>query len=101
MMRSSVGGLEVADRGTVVLHGEDITEKSARERNVGFVFQHYALFRHMTVAENIGYGLKVRNVPAARAASSTLSLPMRTTLLPAYPLASPMPFTMKTPSLKM
>jgi sulfate transport system ATP-binding protein len=61
-----IGGLEVADRGTVVLHGEDITGKSARERNVGFVFQHYALFRHMTVAENIGYGLKVRKVPAAR-----------------------------------
>jgi sulfate transport system ATP-binding protein len=61
-----IGGLEVADRGTVELHGEDITEKSARERNVGFVFQHYALFRHMTVADNIGYGLKVRKVDAAR-----------------------------------
>jgi sulfate transport system ATP-binding protein len=61
-----IGGLELADSGTVELHGEDITEKSARERNVGFVFQHYALFRHMTVAENIGYGLRVRNVPTAR-----------------------------------
>ena len=61
-----IGGLEIADSGTVALHGEDITGKSARERNVGFVFQHYALFRHMTVAENIGYGLRVRNVPAAR-----------------------------------
>src|SRR5687767_393719 len=55
-----IGGLEVADRGSVLLHGEDITERSARERNVGFVFQHYALFRHMTVADNIGYGLRVR-----------------------------------------
>jgi sulfate transport system ATP-binding protein len=61
-----IGGLEVADRGSVELHGQDITEKSARERNVGFVFQHYALFRHMTVADNIGYGLRVRRVPAAR-----------------------------------
>ena len=61
-----IGGLEIADRGTVELHGEDITGKSARERNVGFVFQHYALFRHMTVAENIGYGLRVRNVSKAR-----------------------------------
>ena len=61
-----IGGLEVADRGTVELHGTDITNQSARERNVGFVFQHYALFRHMTVAENIGYGLKVRRVPVAR-----------------------------------
>jgi sulfate/thiosulfate transport system ATP-binding protein len=59
-----IGGLEVADAGSVLLHGEDITEKSARERNVGFVFQHYALFRHMTVAENVGYGLKVRKTPA-------------------------------------
>ena len=59
-----IGGLEVADRGSVLLHGEDITDKSARERNVGFVFQHYALFRHMTVAENVGYGLKVRKTPA-------------------------------------
>ncbi|MEQ1855906.1 MAG: sulfate ABC transporter ATP-binding protein [Longimicrobiales bacterium] len=61
-----IGGLEVADAGTVLLHNEDITQKSARERNVGFVFQHYALFKHMTVAENIGYGLKVRSVPAAQ-----------------------------------
>jgi sulfate transport system ATP-binding protein len=58
-----IGGLEVADAGTVLLRGEDITRKSARERNVGFVFQQYALFRHMTVAENIGYALKVRNAP--------------------------------------
>jgi sulfate transport system ATP-binding protein len=60
-----IGGLEVADAGSVLLHGEDITQKSARERNVGFVFQHYALFRHMTVAENVGYALKVRNAPKA------------------------------------
>ncbi len=55
-----IAGLEVADSGAVLLRGEDITQQSARERNVGFVFQHYALFRHMTVAENIGYGLRVR-----------------------------------------
>ena len=44
-------------------HDEDITDHSARDRKVGFVFQHYALFRHMTVADNIGYGLRVRGVP--------------------------------------
>src|SRR5687768_9264794 len=55
-----IGGLEVADAGSVLLHGEDITRKSARERNVGFVFQSYALFKHMTVADNVGYGLRVR-----------------------------------------
>ena len=58
-----IAGLEVADSGTVLNDGEDITEQSARERKVGFVFQHYALFRHMTVAENIGYGLRVRKRP--------------------------------------
>src|SRR5919109_239500 len=55
-----IGGLEVADSGSVLLQGEDITYLSARDRNAGFVFQHYALFRHMTVAENIGFGLSVR-----------------------------------------
>jgi sulfate transport system ATP-binding protein len=55
-----IAGLEVADRGTVFQHDEDVTRHSARDRQVGFVFQHYALFRHMTVAQNIAFGLKVR-----------------------------------------
>ena len=58
-----IAGLEVADRGTVLHNGEDITDYSARDRRVGFVFQHYALFRHMTIGENIGYALRVRGVP--------------------------------------
>jgi sulfate transport system ATP-binding protein len=58
-----IAGLEVADSGTVLYEEEDVTHQSARDRKVGFVFQHYALFRHMTVAENIGYGLKVRKTP--------------------------------------
>jgi sulfate/thiosulfate transport system ATP-binding protein len=57
-----VAGLEVADRGTVIHHDEDVTHRSARDRRVGFVFQHYALFRHMTIEDNIGYGLRVRGV---------------------------------------
>jgi sulfate transport system ATP-binding protein len=57
-----IAGLEVADQGTILHHEEDITEYSARDRKVGFVFQHYALFRHMTIAENIAYGLRVRGV---------------------------------------
>jgi len=61
-----IAGLEVADCGTVLYPEEDITHHSARDRKVGFVFQHYALFRHMTVAENIGYGLKVRKTPKAQ-----------------------------------
>ena len=55
-----IAGLEFADAGTVRFDGQDIGRQSARERQVGFVFQHYALFRHMTVFENIAFGLKVR-----------------------------------------
>jgi sulfate/thiosulfate transport system ATP-binding protein len=61
-----IAGLEVADSGTVLHRGEDITDHAARDRKVGFVFQHYALFRHMTVADNIGYGLRVRRTPKAQ-----------------------------------
>jgi len=55
-----IAGLEVVDRGAVLLEGEDATGRSARHRGVGFVFQHYALFRHMSVFENIAFGLRVR-----------------------------------------
>ena len=61
-----IAGLEIADAGTVLHNDEDITHHPARDRKVGFVFQHYALFRHMTVAENIGYGLKVRKTRKAK-----------------------------------
>ena len=60
-----IAGLEVADEGSVLYNGEDITGHSARDRKVGFVFQHYALFRHMTIEDNIGYGLRVRGVAKA------------------------------------
>ena len=55
-----IAGLEVPDAGEVRERGEDIGACSARERNVGVVFQHYALFRHMTVAENVAFALRVR-----------------------------------------
>jgi sulfate/thiosulfate transport system ATP-binding protein len=55
-----IAGLEFADSGTVLFDGEDTTQRTARDRRVGFVFQHYALFRHMTVFENIAFGLDVR-----------------------------------------
>lgn len=55
-----IAGLESADGGQVILEGEDATNVHVREREVGFVFQHYALFRHMTVFDNIAFGLRVR-----------------------------------------
>jgi sulfate transport system ATP-binding protein len=55
-----IAGLEAPDSGAVLLEGEDATERSARDRGVGFVFQHYALFRHMSVFENVAFGLRVR-----------------------------------------
>lgn len=60
-----LAGLEIADAGEVHHGGEEISARSARDRNVGLVFQHYALFRHMTVAENIGFALNVRRRPRA------------------------------------
>jgi len=54
-----IAGLETADEGSIIFDGEDNTKKSAQDRKVGFVFQHYALFKHMTVFENIAFGLRV------------------------------------------
>jgi sulfate/thiosulfate transport system ATP-binding protein len=57
-----LSGLEYADAGTIHFDGENAMDQSVRVRRVGFVFQHYALFRHMTVFENIAFGLRVRRV---------------------------------------
>ncbi len=55
-----IAGLETPDSGNILFYGNDATERQVREREVGFVFQHYALFRHMTVFENVAFGLRVR-----------------------------------------
>jgi len=55
-----IAGLEAPDSGRILFHGEDSTDKRVQEREVGFVFQHYALFRHMTIFENVAFGLRVR-----------------------------------------
>ena len=55
-----IAGLEAADAGNILFAGEDTTRLHVRERQVGFVFQHYALFRHMTVFENVAFGLRVK-----------------------------------------
>jgi sulfate transport system ATP-binding protein len=60
-----IAGLETADAGRVICDGVDITHSNARERKMGFVFQHYALFRHMTVFENVAFGMRVRKATKA------------------------------------
>ncbi|HEV2593274.1 MAG TPA: TOBE-like domain-containing protein [Gaiellaceae bacterium] len=60
-----IAGLETPDAGEIILAGEDATSLTPQNRGVGFVFQHYAAFKHMTVRENIGFALKVRKRPRA------------------------------------
>jgi sulfate transport system ATP-binding protein len=61
-----IAGLEEPDRGTVLIEGADVTKVAARDRGIGFVFQHYAAFTHMTVWENVAFGLKVARTPKVR-----------------------------------
>src|SRR5919109_461698 len=56
-----IAGLEWPDQGEVRFDGEDALARRVSERNVGFVFQHYALFRHMTIFENVAFGLRARS----------------------------------------
>jgi sulfate/thiosulfate transport system ATP-binding protein len=60
-----IAGLEAPDRGEILISGEDATALRPQKRNVGFVFQHYAAFKHMTVRDNVAFGLKVRKRPRA------------------------------------
>ena len=71
-----IAGLEMPTEGKVFFGDEDASRKTVQERNVGFVFQHYALFKHMTVGANVGFGLKVRpraTRPGAREISRRVS----------------------------
>lgn len=58
-----IAGLEPPDTGHIYLIGEDATQQSVQERNIGFVFQHYALFKHMTIKKNIAFAMEIRKVP--------------------------------------
>jgi sulfate/thiosulfate transport system ATP-binding protein len=60
-----IGGLELPDEGSIVIHGEDATAVPPQRRGIGFVFQHYAAFKHMTVRDNVAFGLTVRRKPKA------------------------------------
>ncbi len=55
-----IAGLDTPDAGSVILNGRDVSDRNPRDRDVGFVFQHYALFQHLTVFENVAFGLRVR-----------------------------------------
>lgn len=60
-----IAGLEVPDGGRVILDGRDVTNLAPQQRGIGFVFQHYAAFKHMTVRDNVAFGLKIRRRPKA------------------------------------
>src|SRR4028118_1782735 len=64
-----IAGLEMPDSGKIWLTGEDATNTSVQDRNIGFVFQHYALFKHMTVRKNIAFGMEIQKIPPAKVKS--------------------------------
>src|SRR6202007_2954933 len=61
----AIAGLDQPDTGTVTINGRDVTRVPPQRRSIGFVFQHYAAFKHLTVRDNIAYGLKIRKRPRA------------------------------------
>ena len=70
-----IAGLEHTDQGSVIINGENKTSQNVSQRGIGFVFQHYALFRHMTVFENVAFGLRVK----PRQGSSSCHAPIQDT----------------------
>jgi sulfate transport system ATP-binding protein len=61
----AIAGLDTPDSGTVTINGRDVTEVPPQRRGIGFVFQHYAAFKHLTVRDNVAFGLKIRKLPTA------------------------------------
>src|SRR5205823_2615122 len=83
-----IAGLEQPDSGTVVINGEDVSRIPPQDRGVGFVFQHYAAFKHMSVRDNVAFGLRVRKVPRREArarADELIKLVQLTGLADRYP----------------
>ena len=61
----AIAGLDVPDTGTITINGQDVTHIPPQRRGIGFVFQHYAAFKHLTVWDNVAFGLKIRKRPKA------------------------------------
>lgn len=61
----AIAGLDEPDSGTITINGKDVTRVPPQQRGIGFVFQHYAAFKHLTVRDNVGFGLKIRKRPKA------------------------------------
>ncbi|MBD2775861.1 TOBE-like domain-containing protein [Iningainema tapete] len=61
-----IAGLDTPDSGKIFLTGKDATHQSVQKRNIGFVFQHYALFKHLTVRQNVAFGMEIRKLPKAK-----------------------------------
>jgi sulfate transport system ATP-binding protein len=61
----AIAGLDIPDSGTVMIDGHDVTGVPPQRRGIGFVFQHYAAFKHLTVRDNVAFGLKIRKIPKA------------------------------------
>jgi sulfate transport system ATP-binding protein len=83
-----IGGLETPDEGTVVIDGRDVTHVTPQQRGIGFVFQHYAPFKHMTVWDNVAFGLAIRKRPrdeVRRKVSELLELVQIAHLADRYP----------------
>jgi sulfate transport system ATP-binding protein len=70
----AIAGLESPDSGYITIDNQDVTHLDVRQRNIGFVFQHYALFKHLTVRQNIAFGLEIRKFPTAKIKSRVAEL---------------------------
>ncbi len=68
-----IAGLETPDSGTVLFDGDDVSNVRPQKRGIGFVFQHYAAFTHMSVRENVAFGLRIRKRPRTRSATAWMS----------------------------
>src|SRR4029077_13563825 len=70
----TIAGLDQPDTGTITINGRDVTRVPPQRRGIGFVFQHYAAFKHMTVRDNVAYGLKIGQRPKAEIAEKVDNL---------------------------